>query len=147
MNDLELIPGHAEGWRVWRVIEVDGTVALRSVVFPFVWKPGEPIEAWCPNGSELPCVVHTCGVWAFDSKLRAVQYARSHGRKLPSLLWAVGKVAGAGRAVVHEDGWRAARAAVLSIDSLHSGRALGTVEREILSRLRDRYRLAVTLEV
>lgn len=36
-----------EGWRVWRVIEREGQLALASVVKRTIWRPGEPLIAEC----------------------------------------------------------------------------------------------------
>ena len=47
---LEPAPDFAaplEAWRVWRVIEREGELALGSIIKPAVWPPGRPLVAEC----------------------------------------------------------------------------------------------------
>jgi hypothetical protein len=149
----ELVPGHIEGWRAWRVTRdrIGGGLTLNSMVMLGVWRPGKPVQAWCPSGGETPCLVtskfHACGIHGFGEKHRAVHYAERFTRSHPSSLFVVGRVVGAGRVVEHELGWRAARAAVLTLDHVVTARDVGLVGHDLLTQLRRRYRLAQTLEV
>jgi hypothetical protein len=36
-----------EAWRVWRVVRRDDEYVLASVMYPTVWRPGEPLVAEC----------------------------------------------------------------------------------------------------
>lgn len=143
---MQLVAGQAEGWRAWRVWNRDGLM-LGSMVYLAVWKPGQVVEALCAGGGETPCVVHSCGLHAFNSRLHAREYAQRFTRSHPGHVFVVGRVAGAGRVVEHELGWRSARAAILSLNELVTGRNVGTVGQDLLTQLRRRYRLALTLEV
>jgi hypothetical protein len=124
---------------------------LGSMIYPAVWKPERPVEALCATGSDTPCLItnlyHSCGVHAFTREDHALEYAIRFTKQNPAHVFVVGKVAGAGRVVEHELGWRAARAAILSLDTIVSARAVGTVGQDLLTQLRRRYRLALTLEV
>ena len=134
------------------------------MIFPAVWRPGEPVKALCALGHAVPCGkgehirlgmfgpharyrYHVCGVHAFNSRAHATEYAVRHLKTSPAALFVVGKVAGAGRTVEHEMGWRSARAAILSLDQLVTSRDVGNVGHDLLTQLRRRYRLALTLEV
>lgn len=146
MTAVELVPGHVEGWRVWRAT-LDKRLLLVSMVYPAVWKPEQPAKALCVAGGETPCVVHQCGLHAFNSERQANEYAVRFLKSYPHTVYVVGRLAGAGRVVEHEQGWRAARAAVLSLDRVVTSRDVGQVGHDLLTQLRRRYRLALTLEV
>lgn len=159
--EVPLIPGQAEGWRVWRAVGHGDALLLQSIVFPFVWRPGEVTESWCNRAGDNPCVgepfklepgrrpylPHKCGLHGFYQRDAARRYGDSWARGNPVRVYVLGRVAGAGRVIEHTDGFRAARAAVLSIDEVITGRDVGHVGAGIIARLRNTYRLGVTLEV
>src|SRR4051794_2372510 len=66
------------GWRVWSLVQRDGSTTLRSLYTNVVWEAGEPLEATCcrsrrqvlrPWRTYVPChpaprFSCTCGVYA-----------------------------------------------------------------------------------
>jgi hypothetical protein len=134
----ELVAGHLEGFRVWRIVRHNDEPALRSLTWPFVWPAGYPITSWCPRGCSRPTTDHECGVWAYSDRHDAEQLAERSSRVNPAGVYVVGKIAGAGRIVQHEDGFRAQRAAVLELHTTSfTGRrqALDTAGHELLEEL------------
>jgi hypothetical protein len=138
-HELELIPGVAEGWRVWRVGREGAEPMLSSIARPFRWPARRPMMAWCGAGQAAPCLVHHCGLWAFSSEAMARALMLRYAEATRGL-YVLGRVAGAGRVVYHEDGWRAARAAVVSIEDWSAGTPeLETVRgREIAAEVAGR---------
>lgn len=141
--ELELVAGHAEGWRVWRAIDHGGALMLRSVVVPWLWLVDAPTRAYCGRGHRAPARAHLCGLHAFAELADAELYLAKCAAADPRGLYVLGRVAGAGLVVEHEDGWRAERAAVLElaagINPLafdHGGRE---AVDEIVARLAVRY--------
>lgn len=120
VTELELVPGVAEGWRVWRVERAGAEPVLSSIARPFRWPAGRPMEGWCASGQGCPCVVHPCGLWAFYDEEHARRLMRHYATATRGL-YMLGRVHGAGRVVYHEDGWRAARAVVVSIEDWSAG--------------------------
>jgi hypothetical protein len=118
----QLVAGHVEGCRAWRLVRHRGEPALRSLELPFLWPAGTTMRAWCPRGCTSPTIEHTCGLWLFRHYDDALELARRYSAGYPSWLLVVGRVAGAGYVVEHEDGWRVERAAVLELGDFITGR-------------------------
>jgi hypothetical protein len=142
VSDTPLIAGHAAGYRVWRVTNYAGDLALRSTHYPFVWPAGEPFTAWCSRGSTPACLTHACGIHAFTELDHARAYMGAYRAAFGRHLFVLGTVAGAGHVIEHEDGWRAERAAVLSLEEWGTGRDITLTEtsehalaEEIVGRL------------
>jgi hypothetical protein len=120
VSELALVPGVAEGWRVWRVERDGAEPVLSSIARPFRWPANAPMESWCGAGQTAPCLVHPCGLWAFYSEARARELMHRYATATKGL-YVLGRVHGAGRVVYHEDGWRAARAVVVSVEDWSAG--------------------------
>jgi hypothetical protein len=125
-SDAGPIPDFAEpleGWRVWRVTRLEGSVVLRSLFSGAIWEPEVPFVASCAGGHrpfwapwrkrpddhpapELEC---RCGIYG----VRSVAAARSY-LELPPLLFpadrVIGRVALWGDVVEGPAGWRSSHA-------------------------------------
>ena len=111
------------GWRVWCVVRRDGALRLASVIADELWPLEGELVARC-RAHEIPGSVvlldghplHpapasdcTCGIYAAREPATIWTYLR--GRDEPDTVARVlGRVLLWGRAVEHEDGWRAERA-------------------------------------
>jgi hypothetical protein len=111
-----------DAWRVWRVIERDGELALASVVKRTIWPVGEPVVAEClrarPFGSLLrrshaaPDPTCDCGIYAAELE-RVFDYLND---SLPEARARVlGRVALWGSVIECEHGVRASRAYPLAL--------------------------------
>jgi hypothetical protein len=111
------------GWRVWCVVRRNGQLRLASVIADEVWPLDGELVARCRaheipgNGllverreeHRVPAGDCTCGIYAAREPATVWTYLR--GRDEPdTVARVVGRVLLWGRAVEHEDGWRAERA-------------------------------------
>ena len=122
------VPDYAEpilGWRTWFIAEATDGYRLRSVVYPSLWPPCQPLHAVChcpPRryatrpwrrrpGHDAVQVTCTCGIYAVDRLERAAVYADIQPRAGTLRQVVVAGVAALwGRLVVAEHGWRGSRA-------------------------------------
>lgn len=117
-------PDYAEpriGWRVWTVVEADGTLRLCSLVYRTIWRPGEEAVARCRRPlAALPWTrlpLHGppdhdcyCGIHAVRTPERAALYLSAPlGRDVGAIARVIGEVALWGRVIEAEHGWRAGR--------------------------------------
>jgi hypothetical protein len=97
-------------WRRWLVAETaEGGFRLRSLTWPCVWDPGQPVKARHPGrwrterhprggAPDWQCY---CGIYAYRDRTQALPW-----NAVPALT-VVGSVALWGRVVVHSRGYRA----------------------------------------
>jgi hypothetical protein len=119
--EIERAPDYAEpfvAWRVWRVVEHAGELALASVVKRTIWPAGRPLTATCLKPSpftwllrrtphEAPAESCECGVYGATAD-RAAEYLND---SLPdSIVRVIGRVLLWGSVVECERGFRAAHA-------------------------------------
>lgn len=123
MNAMSFeVPDYIEplqAWRIWHVIDKHGATALRSVIKPMLWPPGEPLAAEClrtrlfPRWRRRPAhpspdATCACGIYA-TSLERLDQYVNE---ALPAdvLACVVGQVSLWGTVLECERAYRASRA-------------------------------------
>ena len=108
------------GWRVWNVVEAEGTLRLGSLVYHTVWEPGVEITARCRRPlAQLPwsrMPLHSppyadcrCGIYGVATPELALPYLTSpleHGARAVHRV--IGRVRLWGRVVEGAWGWRAA---------------------------------------
>lgn len=134
--DLSLAPDVIEpvlGYRAWLRAAPGSGVRLRSVFRPIYWPPDEPLRVecrrwgaqlagWCDHGGLLPGESCECGIYGLriDADGRPT-WEGAAARLCQELVadpfasgypdfpddWVVGIVAGWGRVIVAERGWRA----------------------------------------
>jgi hypothetical protein len=112
------------GWRVWRV--VDGY--LQSLTAGIIWLPGEVMAAIVHDH-------HNRGVHAFKSRADAVQIMVA----LRGTVLAYGSIRLWGDVVEHENGYRAERGRLLSIEDVAIGAPWSDERCMVLAFLRGRY--------
>lgn len=112
------------GWRVWDVVDVDGSLRLRSPAFLTIWAPSREAVALCrrsdPNvylgGHRAPHERCCCGIYAAKRVSQAAPYLSRLFPRRPTVVHRViGRVSLWGSVVECERGWRAARAYPLSL--------------------------------
>lgn len=100
-------------WRVWRVVERDDDLRLRSLTFEAVWPPRKRVEAVCmvqtapPPEHLAPAPVehpHECGIYALKEPEMCTYWRRKPSSERLRV-W--GRVALWGRVVVCQKGYRA----------------------------------------
>lgn len=128
LDDLDEVapdfPTAIEGWRAWRVVEVDGRYVLGSVVKPACWLPHEALQAGCLNRRsplawmrgqgrhEAPSATCQCGIYA-GGLAQAADYLRdlwACGSRRPTIARVLGRVSLWGTVIECERGFRASRA-------------------------------------
>ncbi len=108
----------AVGWRVWDVVELDGSYRLCSLAFWTIWLPGRAALAACRrmlvdrSWSRLPdhAAPHpacTCGIYGTLAVQHAIDYARQFRPRSDTVHRVVGLVSLWGTVVECEGGWRA----------------------------------------
>jgi hypothetical protein len=112
-----------EGWRVWRVVERDGSLLLGSVVKHTIWPAGEPLVADCLRRRSLirrrrsihdaPDFECECGIYA--TKLDLVSRYLLDPFPIDAVALVLGKVALWGTVVECERGHRASHAYPLEV--------------------------------
>ena len=142
------------GWRVWDVVELDGSLRLCSLAFWSIWLPGCEATATCRRGwvenpgalapHAAPAERCTCGLYGTRTVAHTLAYSRGVGRRADTVHRVVGRVSLWGRVVEAEAGWRASCAypAALYVPSLQSRRwrravRPGVPVEEVAWRLRD----------
>jgi hypothetical protein len=127
----------AVGWRVWDVVELDGSFRLCSLAFWTIWVPGSAASAACRrmlvdrSWSRLPdhSAPHeqcTCGIYATASARHVLDYARQFRPRSDTVHRVAGRVSLWGTVVECEGGWRAAHAypSVLFVPTVRGRRRL-----------------------
>ena len=124
MSRVTVVPDAFEpqvGWRVWDVVELDGSYRLCSLAFWTIWVPGRAATAACRrllvdrSWSRLPdhrapderC---TCGIYATATARQVLDYAKQFRPRSDTLHRVVGRVSLWGTVVECDGGWRAFRA-------------------------------------
>jgi hypothetical protein len=107
------------GWRVWYVVEVDGTTRLSSVFHQMVWPTREPLGAVClrsrfpqrrrQGDHAAPVASCGCGIYAASLE-RAGEYLTGPRASSRALCPVIGRVALWGTVVECAHGWRASLA-------------------------------------
>jgi hypothetical protein len=118
------IPAALEGWRAWRVVEIEDRYLLGSIVKAAYWQPLEALEAeclhrrspieWMRGGGrhDAPGSSCQCGIYAGGLR-QAGEYLRdlwSCGSRRPTVARVLGRVSLWGTVVECERGFRASRA-------------------------------------
>jgi hypothetical protein len=105
------------GWRVWDVVELDGSLRLCSLNFWTVWVPGRAAVAICrrslvdPGRAGLPehpapqarC---TCGIYATQTARQSLEYSRQFPLRADTVHRVAGRVRLWGSVVECVSGWR-----------------------------------------
>jgi hypothetical protein len=138
-------PDYAEplcGWRAWLLVERGHELFLRSVVYPTLWQPRQPLEAECLDRQHLdvhvaPAASCRCGIYVASQPARAANFLDSYrsgwlrgDRLVRSVL---GRAFLWGKVVECEAGWRAGRAYPAHFYLLSGG---GRRRRLVLGRAR-----------
>lgn len=115
----------ALGWRTWLVVEHDGALHLRSVVFAISWPSRQELVAGCERSPrqllshlwrrrrvhEAPSVNCECGIYAAKTMEHAARYLSGHDDFSQRVRHRViGRVQLWGSVVETEFGWRASHA-------------------------------------
>jgi hypothetical protein len=105
----------ARGWRVWRVVEHDGDLALASVLYPTLWPVRAAFLASCRVNDgryhDVPAVRCGCGVHAAASVADALSFFDGRGHdSMCELYRVIGRVSLWGRVIEGQRGWRASHA-------------------------------------
>jgi hypothetical protein len=134
-------------WRMWRVVERDGVVMLRSLFQDADWPALEPLVArctvprlvpwrWVRERHPAPTVNCTCGIYAAPWEVIAPEVKRVMGSRRPKIV--VGQVSLWGTVVEAERGWRASFAYPRSLFVPFSGKGDPFDQFRLLSGL-ERY--------
>lgn len=125
------------GWRVWDVVELDGSYRLCSLAFWTIWQPGTAARASCrrslinpgraPVGHGAPDLACSCGIYAARSARQVLAYARAFRPRSDTVHRVLGTVSLWGTIVECQGGWRAERAypATLYVPAFRRRRRLG----------------------
>jgi hypothetical protein len=120
----EAAPDYAEpilGWRAWDVVDRGGSVSLRSLFFPVIWPPYEPLQANCRRPSLLgalrrqrsrhgaPHAGCECGIYACELDLLG-HYLAEPSFGASAVERVAGRVSLWDDVVECDHGWRGARA-------------------------------------
>ncbi len=111
----------AVGWRVWDVVELDGSFRLCSLAFWTIWVPRKAAPAACRrvlvdrSWSRLPehdapherC---TCGIYATVTARQVLDYAKRFRPRSDTTHRVVGRVSLWGTVIECAGGWRASLA-------------------------------------
>ncbi len=108
------------GWRIWDVVDLDGSLRLCSLAFWSIWIPRRPALAVCRRtlidrragipDHDAPAERCTCGIYATTTPRGAVSFARQFTRRRDTVQRVLGRVALWGAVVESELGWRGAHA-------------------------------------
>lgn len=127
------------GWRVWQVVDGRQGPRLLSWWHGTSWPERRALEAACSRHGARPSASHSCGIYAFASRERALEYVESRAPG-PQLFMrhperargiAVGMVSGWGSAIAHAYGWRSQFAYPYDLYLLKGDRGLA---RELADR-------------
>lgn len=102
----------AVGWRAWLAIGTPhGGMRLWSIVYPELWRPGQPLVAHCPHHTYRHPISErcTCGIYAAHRREDVVAHLVRPPIRIPARL-VVGEVAMWGRVIEGERGLRATHA-------------------------------------
>lgn len=115
--------GPIVGWRVWLVVEEEGTFRLRSLVYNAFWPARHELVATClrSGGRTVPAERRTarhsppsdrcqCGIYAARELEKASSYLEGYGRSVAAVHRVIGHVRLWGQVLECEQGWRASRA-------------------------------------
>ena len=123
---MTIAPDYVEpvrAWRTWLVVSANGSLALRSVLFPMVWHPAQPTLAECLRAPALlarlrrrtrlhsaPAVRCACGIYGASLET-ATAYLRAPAACAGDVVaTAIGIVSLWGSVVESDGGWRGSRA-------------------------------------
>jgi hypothetical protein len=109
------------GWRVWDVVELDGSLRLCSLAFWSVWLPCRAAAATCRRAlaeaglrglppHAAPQARCTCGIYATQTAAQVLAYSRGVRRRADTVHRVAGRAALWGTVVECEGGWRASHA-------------------------------------
>lgn len=101
------------GWRGWKIDSHLGRIALRSVVYPFIWEECSALEATCAdprqqprcNPNQIPVWDHSCGIYSCH-KLKVALTAGGTSFEY-TMGMVLGRAASWGRTIVCDDGYKA----------------------------------------
>jgi hypothetical protein len=106
------------GWRVWDVVELDGSLRLCSLAFWSIWLPRRPAVAACRRSlvdrragipdHDAPDERCTCGIYATATPRAAVDFSRQSPRRSDTIVRVLGRVSLWGSVVEGTAGWRGA---------------------------------------
>jgi hypothetical protein len=115
-----------QGWRVWDVVALGGSLRLCSLAFWSIWRPHEQILATCrrslvdaaltglpPHPAPQPSC--SCGIYATRTAPHVLEFSRQVKRRFDTVHRVAGLVSLWGSVVESEDGWRASNAYPASI--------------------------------
>lgn len=109
------------GWRVWDVVELDGSLRLCSLAFWSIWLPRREATATCRRSlvdaaltglpaHAAPQARCTCGIYATRTAEQVLEFSRGVRRRLDTVHRVAGTVSLWGAVVECEGGWRASHA-------------------------------------
>jgi hypothetical protein len=140
-------PVPVRGWRCWAIAQTTDGPVLESVAAGFwsgipVWLPRERFEATClhvrPCDGPVPNPHHGCGIHAVTDLAEARRWARRLAAHRSVVL---GQVAGWGRVVEAERGWRSRFAYPASLVEVISRRWQRPLPVDLLDKVAERYGL------
>jgi hypothetical protein len=111
----------AVGWRVWDVVELDGSYRLCSLAFWTIWLPRRAAPAACRRvlvdrswsrlpSHEAPHERCTCGIYATQTAHQVLEYSKQFGPRSDTAHRVVGTVSLWGTVIECAGGWRASLA-------------------------------------
>jgi hypothetical protein len=109
------------GWRVWDIVELDGSLRLCSLAFWTIWLPKREASATCRRSlldaaltrlppHPAPQARCTCGIYATETAAQVLDFSRTVKHRLDTVHRVPGRVSLWGTVIECEGGWRAARA-------------------------------------